>query len=173
MIERKGVVTSKGNPVTLLGPEIKVGDRAPSFTAVTNDMKVETITPSDGKVRILASVPSLDTAVCDTETRRFNTEAGKLGQGIEILTVSMDLPFAQKRWCGAAGVDKVRTLSDHREASFGQAYGTLNRDTRLLVRAVFVVDGKGIVRHVEYVKDTGMEPDYNAALAAVRDLIKP
>src|SRR5574341_939928 len=146
MEERKGVVTSRGNPVTLLGPEIRVGDTAPAFSAVTNDVKVETIVPADGKIRILASVPSLDTAVCDAETRRFNTEAGRLGRGIEILTISMDLPFAQKRWCGAAGVDKVRTLSDHRDASFGLAYGTLIKDTRLLARAVFAVDRKGVVR---------------------------
>mgnify|MGYP001046026488 CR=1 FL=1 len=172
MKERKGSVTMGGNPVTLLGPEIRVGDKAPSFSAVTTDLKVETIALADGKVRILSSVPSLDTSVCDTETRRFNAEASTLGPDVEILTISMDLPFAQKRWCGAAGIDRVRTVSDHREASFGLAYGTLIKDLRLLARAVFVVDRKGVVRHVEYVKEIGTEPNYDAALAAVRALTR-
>ena len=123
MQERAGLVTMKGNPITLLGPDLKVGDKAPDFVAIDNDLSPVSFDSFRGKVCILSSVPSLDTPVCDMETRRFNDEAGRLGGKVEILTISMDLPFAQKRWCGAAGVDRVQTLSDHRDAAFGQAYG--------------------------------------------------
>ena len=140
MEERKGVLTANGEPLTLVGKELEVGEAAPDFTVLNNDLSAVNLSSFRGKVCIVSAVTSLDTSVCDLETRRFNQEAGKLGTDIAILTISMDLPFAQKRWCGAAGVDKVITLSDHRDASFGMAYGVLIKELRLLARAVFVVD---------------------------------
>ena len=171
MQERAGLVTMKGNPVTLLGTELKVGDKAPDFVAVDNDLNPVSFELFRGKVCIISSVPSLDTPVCDMETRRFNDEAGRLGDNVEILTISMDLPFAQKRWCGAAGVDKLKTLSDHRDAAFGQAYGLLIKGLRLLARAVFVVDKEGTIRYVELVKEIASEPDYDSVLKAVKELV--
>lgn len=171
MQERSGIVTMKGNPVTLLGSELQVGDKAPDFVAIDNDLNPVGFDSYRGKVCIISSVPSLDTPVCDMETRRFNDEAGRLGDNVEILTISMDLPFAQKRWCGAAGVDKVQTLSDHRDAAFGQAYGVLLKDLRLLARAVFVVDKEGTIRYLELVKEIASEPDYDSALKAVKELV--
>ncbi|MFH1915313.1 MAG: thiol peroxidase [Pseudomonadota bacterium] len=170
MEERKNYVTLKGNPVTLVGPEIKPGDTAPDFAVVANDMTGRTLADYAGKVLIIAAVPSLDTPVCDMETRRFNTEAAGLGADVTILTVSMDLPFAQARWCGAAGVEAVQTLSDHRDASFGLAWGVLIKEVRLLSRAVFVVGKDGKVAYVEYLREVSAEPDYAAALAAARKL---
>jgi thiol peroxidase len=170
MEERKDIATLKGNPVTLLGPEITAGDTAPDFAVVANDLSQRTLDDYKGKVLIIAAVPSLDTPVCDMETRRFNTEAAKLGDDIVILTLSMDLPFAQARWCGAAGVEAVQTLSDHRDASFGQAWGVLIKELRLLSRAVFVVGKDGKVAHVEYLREVTEEPDYEAALEAARKL---
>jgi thiol peroxidase len=171
MQERAGIVTMKGNPVTLLGTELKVGDKAPDFVAVDNDLNPVSFESFRGKVCIISSVPSLDTPVCDMETRRFNDEAGRLGDDVEILTISMDLPFAQKRWCGAAGVDKLKTLSDHRDAAFGQAYGLLIKGLRLLARAVYVVDEEGTIRYVELVKEIASEPDYDSVLKAVKELV--
>jgi thiol peroxidase len=169
--ERKGVTTLRGNPVTLLGPEIKTGQPAPDFTAVDNSLQPVKLSGARGKVVILSSVPSLDTPVCDTETRKFNEEAGRLGGDIEVWTVSMDLPFAQKRWCGAAGISHVKTMSDFRERAFGPAYGVAIKDGPLAgvnARAVFVVGTDGTVKHVEYVKDIATEPNYEAALGAAR-----
>ena len=160
----------KGNPLTLVGNEVGAGDAAPDFEALTGDLAPFRFSEMRGKVCVILSVPSLDTAVCDRETRRFNEEAAKLGPDVAILAVSMDLPFAQKRWCGAAGVENVRTLSDHRDASFGTAYGVLVRELRLLARAVFVVDQEGIVQYTEIVKEIAEEPDYQAALDAVKKL---
>ena len=168
--ERPGAATFLNHPLTVLGPEIQVGDRAPDFTVLTNDLKPLTLRDTAGQVRIFSVVPSLDTPVCDQQTRRFNEEAAKL-PNVEILTISMDLPFAQKRWCGAAGVDKVRTLSDHRDASFGLAYGTLIKELRLNARSIFVLDRDNTVRHVEYVKEISAHPNYEAALAAARQLV--
>src|SRR5215510_10699230 len=165
--ERAAATTLKGNPFTLLGPELKAGQKAPSFTVVANDLKDVTLVNSTGKVRLISVVPSLDTPVCDAQTRRFNQEAANLGD-VAILTISMDLPFAQKRWCGAAGVDKVQILSDHRDASFGQAYGTLIKELRIESRAIFIVDGSDTIRHVEYVKEVADHPNYEAALAAAK-----
>jgi thiol peroxidase len=170
MAERPGLITMKGNPLTLLGREVQVGDPAPDFEAVDNDLKLLKFSSGTGKVSIICSVPSLDTPTCDLETRRFNQEAAGLGPDVQILTISMDLPFAQKRWCGAAGVDRVKTLSDHREASFGLAYGVLIKELRLLARAVFVVDRGGQVRYVQLVKELAHEPDYEAVLQAVQKL---
>ncbi|MDP2898694.1 MAG: thiol peroxidase [bacterium] len=171
MKERAGLVTMKGNPLTLLGNEVKAGDKAPDFVALDTSLSPVRFSSFRGKVCILSSVPSLDTPVCDLETRRFNEEAGKLGEDVVVLTVSMDLPFAQKRWCGAAGVTRVKTLSDHRDASFGMAYGVLIKELRLLARAVFVVDRQGTIRYVQLVKEVSSEPDYDAVLKAVRGLI--
>ena len=165
--ERTGVITFKGNPLTLIGPEVRVGDQAPDFQAVAQDLSVAKLSDSNGKVRIISAVPSLDTPVCDAQTRRFNEEAGKLS-GVEVWTLSMDLPFAQKRWCGAAGIDKVKVVSDHRDASFAHAYGTLVKELRLLARAVFVIGKDGAVTHVEYVKEVTSHPNYDAALNAAR-----
>jgi thioredoxin-dependent peroxiredoxin len=170
MTERAGAIMFGGQPATLLGNELKVGDAAPDFTAVGNDLKPVALSQFKGKVVVIASVPSLDTPTCDLETRRFNAEAVKLGSDVVILTVSMDLPFAQKRWCGAAGVDRVTTVSDYRDASFGMEYGVLVKDVRLLARAVFVVDRQGIIRYIQLVKDTGSQPDYAPVLAAVKGL---
>jgi len=161
----------RGNPLTLVGNEIKVGDQAPDFVVLDNDLKPVQFSSYRGKVCIICSVPSLDTPVCDMETRRFNNEAASLSDEVAILTVSMDLPFAQKRWCGAAGVDRVQTLSDHREASFGTAYGLLIKELRLLARAVLVVDKQGKVTYVQLVKEIAEEPDYDAALQAARAAI--
>ncbi len=165
-------VTLRGNPLTLGGTEVKVGQAAPDFTAVDNNLQPVRLSDAKGKVVILSAVPSVDTPVCDKETRRLNEEAAKLGAGIEVWTISMDLPFAQKRWCGAAGVERVKTLSDFRDRSFGQNYGALITDGPLAgvdARAVFVVGKDGTVKHVEYVKEIANEPDYDAALKAARE----
>lgn len=166
-IERKGAVTFKGNPVTLLGPELKVGDQAPDFKVLANDLSEVTLADSKGFVRIISVVPSLDTGVCDAQTRRFNEEAGDI-DGVKVLTVSVDLPFAQKRWCGAAGVENVQTLSDHRDLSFGTAYGVAIKEMRLLARAVFVVDQNDQIVYVEYVPESTNHPDYEAPILAAK-----
>jgi len=170
MAEYLGKITAQGNPMTLLGDEIKVGDKAPDCTAIDNDMNPVKLSSFAGKTVILSMVPSLDTPTCDVETRRFNQEAQKLGDDVVIVTVSMDLPFAQKRWCGAAGVENVVTLSDHRDACFGEHYGMLIKELRLLARAVFVIDKEGIVRFIHLVKEVSDEPDYEAVLDAVKTL---
>ena len=170
MEERADMITMMGNPLTLLGPERKVGDVAPDIEVLNNDLSPVKFSSFHGKVCVISSVPSLDTPVCDMETRRFNEAAGKLGDDVVILTISMDLPFAQKRWCGAAGVEKVITLSDHREAAFGEAYGVLIKELRLLARAVFVVDREGTIQYVQLVKELTEEPDYDAVLDAVNKL---
>lgn len=171
MQERTGVITMKGNPLTLIGDEVRVGERAPDFTVLAGNLSEAHLADYYGKVLVLASVPSLDTSVCDMETRRFNQEASQLGEDVQILVISMDLPFAQQRWCGAAGIDRVQTLSDHRDASFGLAYGVLIKELRLLARAVFVVDRDGIIRYTELVKEQATEPNYTAVLDAVRNAL--
>lgn len=171
MEERKGAVSLRGNPFTLVGKEIQTGVQAPDVELLGNDLKPVKFSDFKGKVLVISSVPSLDTPTCDMETRRFNTEAASLGADVVILTVSTDLPFAQKRWCGAAGVDKVKTLSDHREAAFGLAYGVLIKELRLLARSIFVVDKGGRVQYVQHVKEVSQEPDYAAVVAAVKKLV--
>jgi thiol peroxidase len=163
-------VAFKGNPVNLAGSEVKAGQAAPDFKVQKADLSDYTLSSSPGKTRIIATVPSLDTPVCDLETKRFNEEAGKLSN-VEIVCVSMDLPFAQKRWCGASGVDKVVTASDHRDASFGKSYGVLVSGgalDRILARAVFVIGPDNKIKHVEYVSDITQQPNFEAALAAAR-----
>lgn len=169
--ERAGVVTFKGNPLTLIGPEVKAGQKAPEFQVVTQDLSPVTLASSRGKTRLISVVPSLDTPVCDAQTRRFNQEAAML-PGVAILTISADLPFAQKRWCGAAGIDKVQVLSDHKETSFAMAYGVLIKELRLLSRAVFVIDASDTVRYVEYVPEVTSHPNYDAALQAAKQAAK-
>jgi thiol peroxidase len=171
MTERPGLITIKGNPLTLVGNEVRVGGTAPDFTVLDNDLEPIDLSSYAGKVKIISVVPSLDTPVCDAQTRRFNVEAGNLGEDVVILTISMDLPFAQKRWCGAAGVDKVHTLSDYRDASFGKAYGMLIKELRLLARGVFVIDRSGVVRYSQLVKEVTEEPDYTEVLNAAKKLM--
>jgi thiol peroxidase len=167
--ERPGGTTFKGTPLTLLGPELKAGDRAPDFQAVDKTMQPVTLENTAGSARIFSVVPSLDTPVCDMQTKRLDNEAAKLS-GIHVYTISMDLPFAQSRWCGSFGVDNVTMLSDHKSGSFGNAYGVLIKEWRILSRAVFVIDKEGIIRHAEYVKEVADHPDYEAALSAARTL---
>ena len=166
--ERKGAVTMRGNPMTLVGPELKAGQKAPAFTAVGKGLAPVTLDQFKGKVKIIAAIPSIDTPVCDAETRRFNEEASKLPGDVQILTISMDLPFAQARWCGAAGVDKITTISDWRAAEFGQKYGALIKELHLLARAVFVLDKNDNVVYAEYVKEVANQPNFEAALEAAR-----
>jgi len=169
--ERSGLVSFKGNPMTLLGMDVKVGDKAPDFKVVDNAMQPATLDSFRGKIKIISAVPSLDTPVCDMETRRFNQEADRMPDNVVVLTVSMDLPFAQKRWCAAAGVEKVKTLSDFQGRSFGPAYGVLIKELQLLARAVFIVDDQDVVRYVEIVPEIAKEPDYGRILEAVKALV--
>ncbi|OIJ12422.1 lipid hydroperoxide peroxidase [Anaerobacillus alkalilacustris] len=163
-------VTFKGNPINLIGNEVKVGDKAPQFSVLENDLTPFTLENIKDKVTVISVVPSLDTGVCDAQTRRFNEEAAKLN-GVDILTISVDLPFAQKRWCGAVGIEKVKTLSDHRDLSFGTAYGVAIEELRLLTRAVFVINSKGEVAYVEYVSEATDHPNYEAVIEAAKALI--
>ncbi len=170
MTEQTGIMTIQGIPLTLIGEEVEVGKAAPDFEALDNDLNPVRLSSLRGKVCVLSSVPSLDTPVCDVETRKFNEEAGRLSPDVAVLTISMDLPFAQKRWCGAAGVDRVQTLSDHRDAQFGTSYGVLIKELRLLARAVFVVDREGAIRYIQVVNEVTNEPDYDSVLDAVKSL---
>jgi thiol peroxidase len=166
--ERPNAFDFAGTKTTLLGPELRAGDRAPDFEAIDQGLKPVRLADTAGKVRIFASVPSLDTGVCDIEAKRFNQEVGKLGDAVACYVVSMDLPFAQKRWCGAADANNIRTLSDHRSGSFGQAFGTLQKENRILSRAVFVVDSHDRVVYAEYVPAAGQQPNYDATIEAAR-----
>jgi thioredoxin-dependent peroxiredoxin len=171
MTERMDVITARGNPLTLMGNEFHMGHAAPDAVLLDNDLKPVKLSNYRGKVVVISTVPSLDTPVCDMQTRRFNNEAANLSKDVVILTVSMDLPFAQKRWCGAAGVEQVITLSDHRDAAFGMAYGLLVKESRLLARSVLVVDREGVLRYCQLVKELSEEPDYDAVIEAVHGLI--
>lgn len=168
-MERPGATTLRGNPMTLVGPELKSGDKAPDFSAVDDKLQPVSLERTGRNIRIFSVVPSLDTPVCDAQTRRFNEEAAGL-PNVDIYTISMDLPFAQKRWCGAYGVDRVKMVSDHRAASFGENYGTLIKELRIESRAIFVLDKDNTVRHVEYVKEVGEHPNYEAALSVAKRL---
>ncbi len=170
-MERKGAVTFKGNPLTLSGIETIVGKKALDFKALDKDMSEKTLDSFKGKIKLIAAVPSLDTPVCDTEIKRFNDEAASLSKDIVIIFISMDLPFAQKRFCQEFDIKKVQTLSDHREADFGTNYGVLIKELRLLSRAIFIIDKNDIVRYIEYVKELGNPPNYDAALKALKSLI--
>jgi len=169
--ERTGAATFKGNPITLIGPELKAGDQAPDFTVSKNLLEQATLQDFAGKIKLISVVPSLDTGVCDAQTRRFNEEASALGDNVVVLTISADLPFAQERWCGAAGVDRVVTLSDHKDMSFGQAYGVHIKEFRLDMRSIFVVDQNDKITYVEYLKEMAEHPNYEKAVAAVKELL--
>jgi len=173
MEERKGVVTEDGQPVTLVGPEIKIGDKAPNFELMGIDWEEAKLSQSEGKVRIISVVYSLDTPVCELQTQRFEDEAKKYRdvREVKFYTISMDLPFAQARYFNAHGIRNLRFLSDFRDASFGKAYGLLIKEQHLLSRAVFIIDEKDIVRYVEYVKEIGDQPDYNKAFKVLKNLL--
>ena len=164
-------VTFKNNPVTLLGKEVAVGDTAPEFTVLANDLSPVKLADSKGKVRLISVVPSIDTGVCSVQTRKFNEEASALGNDVEILTISVDLPFAQARWCAAEGIENVQTLSDHRDLSFGEAYGVVIKELRLLARSIFVIDKDDKVAYVEYVSENTNHPNYENAIVAVKQLL--
>jgi thioredoxin-dependent peroxiredoxin len=166
--ERTGVITFKGNPLTLVGPEIKVGSQAPDFQVLGGDLKPVSLANFKGKTKLISVVPSLDTPVCDQQTRRFNEEAAKLPGDVAVLTISVDLPFAQGRFCTTAGIEKLTTLSDHKDTSFGFAYGTLIKELRLLTRAIFIIGSDDKVQYVEYVKEVTEFPNYDAALNALK-----
>ena len=169
MEKRTGVITFAGGPLTLVGPEVKVGQQAPDFTLLDNELNVKTLADFDGKVKVISVVPSLDTGVCDAQTRWFNQDVTKLSDDVVVLTVSMDLPFAQARWCGAAGVNNVITLSDHKDASFGQNYGFLIEELRLLSRGVVVINKDNKVTYVEYVPEVTNPINFDAVLTAVKE----
>ena len=170
-MERTGIITFNGNPLTLIGNEVKVGDQMPDCTVVDKNLEPVKLPSFRGKICIISAVPSLDTSVCDIQTRRFNQEAQSIGNDVSILTISMDLPFAQARWCGAAGIENVATLSDHRDASFGKSFGVLIKELRLLARSIFVVDKEGVIRYIEIVPELTHEPNYEAAISAVKQLM--
>lgn len=172
-VERSGVLQVGGREVTIIGEDIQVGQIAPDFVVQALDWSlVRGLADTAGKVRILAAVPSLDTEVCDRETRRFNQEAAALSQEIVIEVISMDLPFAQKRWCGAAGIDRVMVLSDHLYAEFGEKYGCLIKERRILRRAVFVVNRQNRVTYAAYMPALGIEPNYEEVLQAARQALQ-
>jgi thiol peroxidase len=170
-MERKGIVTIRGNPLTLIGPDLKIGDYAPDFTVLDGELKEVNIKDFAGKIKVLSVTPSLDTAVCDMQARRFNQEAAQLSDDVVVLNISMDLPFAISRFCTTAGIDKIKALSDHRDASFGTAYGVLIKDLRLLARSVFVIDRNGIISYKEIVPELTDVPDFVSPLAMVRKLL--
>ncbi|MDT9724969.1 thiol peroxidase [Xylanibacillus composti] len=171
MAQERSGYTLKGNPITLVGPELKAGDKAPDFKLNKDLMTQVSLSDYAGKVKLISVVPSLDTGVCDAQTRRFNEEAANLGDDVVILTVSVDLPFAQARWCGAAGVDKVVTLSDYKDRSFGTAYGVFIKELALDMRAIFVVDKNDTISYVEYLSEMTEHPNYEQAVAAAKQLI--
>ena len=171
MEKRTGVITFAGGPLTLVGPEIKVGQQAPDFTVLNNELQPKTLADFEGKIKVISVVPSLDTGVCDAQTRWFNQDATKLSDDVVVLPVSMDLPFAQARWCGAAGVENVITLSDHKDASFGQNYGFLIEELRLLARGVVVIDKNDKVTYVEMVPEVTNSVNFDGVIEAVKELI--
>jgi thiol peroxidase len=168
MQERKNIITFQGNPLTLVGPEVKVNQKAPDFEILSNDLKQFTMKDFQDKIKVICCVPSLDTPVCDLEIKRFNEEAAKFSKNILIIFVSMDLPFAQGRFCQSFKIDRVKTFSDHAQATFGLHYGALIKELRLLTRAIFVIDHQNIVRYVEYVPEITHQPDYVKALEALQ-----
>ncbi len=163
-------VTFQHKPVTLLGTEVQVGDQAPNFRVLTTDLQDATLDDYKGKIKLISVVPSIDTGVCADQTKRFNEEASAIGN-VQVLTVSMDLPFAQKRWVTEHNIDKLEMLSDHRNANFGHQYGVLIKELRLLTRAIFIIDRNDKVQYVEYVSEVSNHPDYEAALEAAKKAI--
>ncbi len=170
MGERKGIVAFKGNPLTLIGPELKAGEKAPDFLLLDAELKEFSLKDFSGKIKAISVTPSLDTPVCDMQARRFNQEAARLSEDIVMINVSMDLPFAISRFCTSAGIERVKAFSDHRDASFGNAYGVLIKELRLLARAVFVIDRKDVIQYVEIVPEVTDPPDFDSALSALNRL---
>lgn len=172
MIKRENILTIAGNPLTLLGKEIKVGEKAPDFKCVKQDLsQFEFYKDTEDKVTVISVVPSLDTGVCEMQTKKFNKEATRLSDDVEILTISVDLPFAQKRFCGAEGIDNIQVISDHKDLDFGLKYGFAIEELRLLARGIVIVDKDREVKYVEYVTEVTNHPDYDAALNAVREIV--
>lgn len=171
MKENTGIIKFKGNPLTLLGEGVKVGDKALDFEVLDNNLNSVKTSDFLGKINILCTIPSLDTPVCDIEMKKFNDKAATLSSDVKIYAISMDLPFAQKRWCGANEVEGVKALSDHRDASFGISFGVLIKELRLLARAIFILDKDGIIKYKQIVEETTSEPDYKAVLEAVKTLV--
>ncbi len=169
-MERKNLITMHGNPLTLLGPDIRVGDKAPDFTVVDGDLNEVKLSSYAGKIKVISVTPSLDTPVCDLQARRFNHEAASLPLDVAVLNISMDLPFAIARFCSVAEIDKVKALSDHRDASFGAAYGVLIKELRLLARSLFIIDKDNIVRYKQIVPEESSHPDYDSALRALGEI---
>ncbi|MFD0672668.1 thiol peroxidase [Cohnella sp. GCM10027633] len=169
--ERAGVATAKGYPITLVGPELRVGDTAPNFKINQDLLKEASLSDYEGKIKLISVVPSLDTPVCDSQTRRFNEEASQLGNDVIFITISVDLPFAQSRFCSTAGIDRMITLTDYKHRSFGEAYGVLIKELQLELRAIFILDANNTIRYVEYLKEMTDHPDYEAAISALRELI--
>ncbi len=169
-MERIGVVTIHGNPLTLVGPELRVGDNAPDFTALNSDLKEVRLKDFEGKIKVISVTPSLDTPVCDIQARRFNQEAANFSDNVVVLNISMDLPFAIARFCSAAGIDRVKTLSDHRDASFGSAYGVLIKELRLLARSIFIIDKDNIIRLKEIVPEVTNHPDYEGVVNLINKM---
>ncbi|MFC6332513.1 thiol peroxidase [Paenibacillus septentrionalis] len=169
--ERTGVATLKGNPITLVGPQLNVGDKAPDFTLTKSLGEYVTLQDYEGKVKLISVIPSIDTGVCEAQTRKFNEAAASLGDKVVVLTVSADLPFAQARWCGAAGVDRVVMLSDYKDNNFGLAYGVYIKEFALDMRSIFVLDENNVIQYVEYLEEMSNHPNYDAAIAAVQQLV--
>lgn len=168
--ERTGVATLKGNPITLVGPQLNVGDKAPDFTLAKSLGEYTSLNDFAGKIKLISVIPSIDTGVCDAQTRRFNEAAAALGDKVAVLTVSVDLPFAQARWCGASGVDQVVMLSDYKDNNFGLAYGVLIKEFALDMRSIFVIDENNVIQYVEYLSEMTEHPNYDAAIEAVKKL---
>lgn len=169
-MDRKGRVTMHGDPLTLTGNEMRVGDKAPDFTVLNGELKEAVLKDFAGKVKVISVTPSLDTPVCDLQARMFNSEAAKLPSDVAVLNISMDLPFAITRFCSSAGIDKVKALSDHRDASFGNGYGVLIRELRLLARSIFIIDKDDVIRYIEIVPELSKEPDYKRALEELKKI---
>lgn len=170
-MERKGIVTVKGNPVTLIGSEVKVGDKAVDFIVLDGALKEIKLSDFAGKIKVISVSASLDTPVCDMQARRFNQEATQLPRDVVILNITMDLPFAISRFCTTAGIDKVQAYSDHRDASFGNAYGVLIKELRLLARSIFIIDKNDVIQYIEIVPELTSHPDYDKALGALKRLL--
>lgn len=170
-MERTGIVTMKGNPLTLVGPELKAGDKAPDFTVVDQNLAPKTLSDYDGKFKVISVTPSLDTPVCDLQIQWFNQDAANQPADVAVLNISMDLPFAIKRFCATGGIEKAEALSDHRDASFGTNWGVLMKELRLLARSIFVVDKENVIRYVQIVPEQVTEPDYEAALEALKSIM--
>ena len=166
-MERNGIITFKGTPLTLVGAELKSGDQAPDFTLLDNELNEVRLKDFRGKIKVISVTPSLDTPVCDMQARRFNEEAARLPEDVVVLNISMDLPFAISRFCATAGIDKVKTLSDHRDASFGTAYGVLIKELRLLTRSIVIIDKEDVIKYLEIVPEVTDQPDYDKAMQSI------